>query len=110
MFQELSRDERLLLLRFVCAFAWTDLEIKDGERKFVARLMHRMQLSPEDRAEVDGYLHVAPSPESTNPRLIPREHRRVFIDAVRALIYADGDVDIEERERFGKLQAALSAD
>jgi hypothetical protein len=33
MFQELSRDERLLLLRFVCAFAWTDLEIKDGERR-----------------------------------------------------------------------------
>jgi uncharacterized tellurite resistance protein B-like protein len=107
MFEKLTRDDRMLLLRFVCAFAWTDLEVKAGERKFVARLMDRMQLSPEDRAEVNGYLHVAPSPEATNPKLVPREHRRTFIDAVRALIYADGDVDAEERERFEKLRAAL---
>jgi uncharacterized tellurite resistance protein B-like protein len=110
MFDQLSRDERMLLLRFVCAFAWTDLEIKEGERKFVTRLMDRMQLPAEDRAEAEAYLHVAPSPEATNPKLVPPEHRRIFIDAVRALIYADGSVDAEERERFEKLQAALSAD
>jgi hypothetical protein len=40
--------------------------------------------------------------------LVPREHRLLFIDAVRALIYADGSVDAEERERFERLQAALS--
>jgi uncharacterized tellurite resistance protein B-like protein len=108
MFEQLSRDDRLLLLRFVCAFAWTDLEIKDGERKFVQRLMDRMQLSADDRKEVEGYLHVAPSPESTNPKLVPPEHRRIFIDAIRALIYADGEVDTEERQRFEQLQAALS--
>ena len=108
MFEQLSRDDRLLLLRFVCAFAWTDLEIRDGERKFVERLMERMQLSAEDRAEVAGYLHVAPSPEATNPKLVPREHRRIFIDSVRALIYADGEVDTEERDRFEKLRAALT--
>ncbi len=108
MFEQLSRDDRLLLLRFVCAFAWTDLEIRDGERKFVERLMERMQLSAEDRAEVAGYLHVAPAPETTNPKLVPREHRRIFIDSVRALIYADGEVDTEERERFEKLRTSLS--
>jgi uncharacterized tellurite resistance protein B-like protein len=108
MFEQLSRDDRLLLLRFVCAFAWTDLEIRDGERKFVERLVQRMQLSAEDRAEVAGYLHVAPAPGSTSPALVPREHRRVFIDSVRALIYADGEVDAEERDRFERLRAALS--
>jgi uncharacterized tellurite resistance protein B-like protein len=108
MFEQLSREDRLLLLRFVCAFAWTDLEIKDGERKFVQRLMDRMQLSAEDRKEVEGYLHVAPSPESTNPSLVPLAHRRIFIDAIRALIYSDGEVELEERARFEKLQAALS--
>jgi uncharacterized tellurite resistance protein B-like protein len=108
MFEQLSRDDRMLLLRFVCAFAWTDLEIRDGERKFVERLMERMQLSGDDRAEVEGYLHVAPSPETTNPKLVPAEHRRLFIDSVRALIYADGEVDSEERDRFEKLRAALS--
>ena len=108
MFEELSRDDRMLLLRFVCAFAWTDLTIAEGERKFVQRLMDRMLLSAEDRAEVEGYLHVAPAPESTNPKLVPPAHRRVFIDSVRALIYADGEVDAEERASFDRLQAALN--
>jgi uncharacterized tellurite resistance protein B-like protein len=108
MFEELSRDDRMLLLRFVCAFAWTDLEIRDGERKFVQRLIDRMQLSSDERAEVLGYLHVAPSPEATNPKLVPREHRRMFIEAIRGLIYADGEVDAEERQRLEKLKAALS--
>jgi hypothetical protein len=51
---------------------------------------------------------VAPAPGATNPERVPKEHRRVFVEAVRALIYADGDVDDEERERFEKLRAALS--
>jgi uncharacterized tellurite resistance protein B-like protein len=110
MFENLSRDERMLLLRFVCAFAWTDLEIHQAERQFVERLIARMELSAEDRAEALSYLHVAPSPEATNPKLVPKEHRRVFIEAVRALIYADGDVDDEERERFEKLKVVLSGD
>jgi uncharacterized tellurite resistance protein B-like protein len=108
MFEQLSREHRLLLLRFVCAFAWTDLRIQEGERRFVERLMDRLQLSPEDRAEALGYLHVAPSPESVSPKLVPLEHRRIFVDAVRALIYADGEVDLEEREHFERLRAALS--
>ena len=108
MFEQLSRDDRMLLLRFVCAFAWTDLQIHVGERKFVERLIERMQMSSNDRAEALGYLHVAPSPEATNPNLVPLEHRRLFIDSVRALIYADGEVDTEERERFEKLRKALS--
>jgi hypothetical protein len=108
MFEQLSRDERMLLLRFVCAFAWTDLRIHDGERKFVERLIGRMQLSSDDRDEALAYLHVAPSPEATNPKLVPQAHRQVFIDAVRALIYADGEVDPEERDRFEKLRVALS--
>jgi uncharacterized tellurite resistance protein B-like protein len=110
MFEALSHGDRMLLLRFVCAFAWTDLEIKDGERKFVQRLMDRMQLSKDDRSEVESWLHVAPAPETTNPKLVPREHRRVFLDSVRALIYADGEVEAEERDRFERLREALSRD
>lgn len=110
MFEDLSRDDRMLLLRFVCAFAWTDLTIHDGERTFVERLIQRLQLSNEDRTEALAYLHVAPSPETTNPKLVPHEHRRIFVESVRALIYADGDVDPEERDRFEKLKTALSAD
>ena len=56
MFENLSRDDRMLLLRFVCAFAWTDLEIHQGERQFVERLIGRMELSADDRAEALSYL------------------------------------------------------
>jgi uncharacterized tellurite resistance protein B-like protein len=108
MFERLSREHRLLLLRIAIAFAWTDLRIQDGERKFVERLIGKLQLSAEDRAEVEQYLHVAPAPETTNPALVPVEHRRLFVESVRALIYADGEVDVEERERFERLKAALS--
>ena len=107
MFERLSREDRLLLLRFVCAFAWTDLEIRASERKFVERLMDRLALDADDRREVEGYLHVAPAPEDVNPALVPAEHRRAFIEAVRALVYVDGAVDAEEREQFEKLKAAL---
>jgi len=109
MFDSLSRDERLLLLRFVCAFAWTDLEVSERERAFVERLVGRLELDGEDAEEVDGWLHVAPAPGSVDPKAVPLEHRRAFIEAVRALIYADGSVDPEEREQFDKLRSALSA-
>lgn len=109
MFDALSRDERLLLLRFVCAFAWTDLEVTPRERAFVERLVKRLGLDAEDAAEVESYLHVAPSPGSVSPKLVPLEHRRAFVESVRGVIYADGRVDPEEREQFAKLEAALSS-
>jgi len=108
MFDALSREERLLLLRFVCAFAWTDLEVTPRERAFVERLVKRLRLEGDDAEEVAGYLHVAPAPGSVSPSAIPVEHRRAFVESIRGVIYADGRVDPEEREQFEKLQAALS--
>jgi uncharacterized tellurite resistance protein B-like protein len=107
MFAELSREDRLLLLRFVCAFAWTDLEVRDSERRFVRRLVDRLELDADDARQVEEWLAIAPSPQSVDPARIPAAHRRVFVDAVRALIYADGSVDAEEREQLDKLKAAL---
>jgi uncharacterized tellurite resistance protein B-like protein len=105
----LSRDERLLLIKFVCAFAWTDLEIRDGERRFVERLMHRLELDESDRSQAEHWLHVAPSPSDVDPSRVPVEHRRTFVEAVRAVIYADGNVETEEREQLERLRAALGA-
>ncbi|HVU00638.1 MAG TPA: TerB family tellurite resistance protein [Polyangiaceae bacterium] len=109
MLDRLSREDRLLLLKFVCAFAWTDLEITDAERRFVKRLVERAGLSPEDAARVDGWLAVAPAPSEVDPRNVPKEHRRVFLDAVRAMVYADGKVEEEERQNLDRLKAALES-
>ena len=109
MLEKLSDDDRLMLLKFVCAFAWTDLTVTEGERRFVERLMNKMHLSDDDRATVEGWLEVAPPPNAIKPELVPPEHRRVFVEAVRALIYSDGEVDVEERERFEKLKRSLQS-
>lgn len=107
MLDKLSRDERLLLMKFVCAFAWTDLEIRDAERNFVHRLVKRLELDDADREQVEEWLSVSPAPSSMDPARIPAEHRRTFLEAARAVIYSDGEVDAEEREQFDKLKNAL---
>ena len=104
---QMTRDERLLLLKVVCAFAWVDLEIKQGERNFIRRLVRRFALDAEDAAQVDAWLEVAPSPGSVDPARVPADHRQAFLEAARAVIYADGDVDTEEQLELEKLRAAL---
>ncbi len=108
MLDALSSEERLLLMKFVCAFAWTDLEIRDAERRFVERLANRLELGKDEREQVEQWLHVAPAPGEVDPSLVPPEHRRAFIESVRALIYVDGEVDPDEREQFERLRNALS--
>ena len=68
----LGREERLRLLRFVASFAWADLTVRDEERAFVARLMQRMALDPEDARAVAGWLAVPPSPLFDGPRRTAR--------------------------------------
>jgi uncharacterized tellurite resistance protein B-like protein len=104
---ELSKEDRLLLLRFVCAFAWTDLEVRESERRFIRRLVSRLELDADDARQVEEWLTIAPSPQSVDPGRIPAAHRRVFLDAARAIVYADGEVEAEEREQLDRLKAAL---
>ena len=44
----LPHEDRLHLLRFVCSFAWADLEIADSEREFVTALVDRLDLDDAD--------------------------------------------------------------
>jgi len=107
MLDDMDKDQRLLLMKFVCAFAWTDLEIRDSERNFVHRLANRLELDDADREQVEEWLSVSPAPSSIDPSRIPAEHRRTFLEAARAVVYADGEVDSEEREQLDKLRNAL---
>jgi tellurite resistance protein len=110
MFDKLSGPDRLLLLKFLCAFAWADLEVSEKERRFVTGLVSRLGLAPDEATEVNGWLDVAPSPGSVDPKQIPREHRKLFLDAIRAVVYADGKVDPDERANLDQLRAALETD
>jgi uncharacterized tellurite resistance protein B-like protein len=96
--RELTREERLLLMRFVCSFAWADFEVKPEERELVARLIHRLKLDEEEERQVAQWLESPPSPESVDTQLVPRAHRMTFLRAVESTITVDGEVSPEERE------------
>jgi len=104
---ELDRNERLQLMKFVCSFAWADLEIQPEERRFVARLIRRLSLDDEETEQVEGWLKLPPRPESVDPTQIPAEHRRLFVDSIRGIIEADGEIAREERENLALLEMLL---
>jgi uncharacterized tellurite resistance protein B-like protein len=106
---QMSRDERMLLLRFACDFAWADQQIRDQEKHFVVRLMRRFRLDESDNAQVEEWLAAPPAAESVDPSAIPADLRETFLEAARAVIFADGEVGDEERERLERLEAALAS-
>lgn len=103
MLSQLTRTERLRLVRFVCSFAWADLEINDAERDFVHDLIRRLDLDENEAAQVQGWLTVPPAPEEVDPMEIPVEHRKVFLDTMLALVAADGELADAETESFNLL-------
>jgi len=93
-------------MRFVCSFAWADLEVKPEERELVARLIRRLQLDDEEKRQVFQWLESPPPPESVDPKLVPRAHRMKFLRAVESTVTVDGEVSVEERNSllvFAKL-------
>lgn len=109
MLDQLDRADRLRLMKFVCSFAWADLEVQEAERGFVARLVAKMDLDEEETEQVETWLQVPPPVEELDPNEIPRSHRQIFLDAVRQLIEVDGRIDPEELENF-ELLAQLIVD
>jgi uncharacterized tellurite resistance protein B-like protein len=108
MLDSLDRSERLRLMKFVCSFAWADLEIRPEERVFVAGLIERLELDTEEAKQVEGWLKLPPRPESVDPTKIPAEHRQLFIEEIRGVIEADGEVADEERENLDLLEMLVS--
>lgn len=107
MLDALNREERLQLMRFVCSFAWADLEIRPQERDFIIKLITRLELNEDETAQVAGWLQVPPRADDLDPEDIPREHRKLFLDAAKAMILSDGSVEEVEAENLIILDALL---
>ena len=105
--KKLSSEDRLRLMKFVCSFVWADLEVKESERKFVTRMAKRLHLDASESALVQAWLQVPPRAEDVDPTTIPREHRQMFLDTIRDVITADGEVDKEEWENLALFEALL---
>jgi hypothetical protein len=106
MLDQLSREDRLRLMKFVCSFAWADLEIQPEERTFVAGLIERLELQ-EDRPQIEKWLRSPPPPEEVDPTRVPRAHRELFLQAVKGVISADNVVDEAESENLELLEQLL---
>ena len=105
--QELSREDRLRLLRFVCSFAWTDLQVSEEERDFVRRLVDRLQLSAEDRARVGKWLERPPDPDDVDPADVPVSHRELFLQMARSVVATDGRLEPGERDSLAIFEELL---
>ena len=110
MLDELEPEDRLTLMRFVCSFAWADLEIAPGERALVAQLMEQLELDAEEKEMVADWLSYPPAPEDVDPTQIPNEHRSLFLKAIEQMVAADGVIEEEERENLALFRMLLSGD
>jgi uncharacterized tellurite resistance protein B-like protein len=109
MFHSLAREERLRLMKFLCSFAWADLEVQSEERDFVRRMVTRLGLRPEEAAQVDAWLQVPPRIDDVDPSEIPLEHRKLFLDTLRELVLADGSIDEQEQASLALLEDLFAA-
>jgi uncharacterized tellurite resistance protein B-like protein len=108
MLKQLSKEDRLQLMKFVCSFAWADLEIQDSERKLVHKLVRKLKLDADEKRQVDEWLELPPTAEELDPTQIPREHRKLFLQTAREMIEADGEVAEEEAENLELLEQLLA--
>ena len=100
MLDALNKEDRLQLMRFVCSFAWADLEIADAERDFIVKMVVRLGLDEEEQEQVAQWLEVPPRADDLDPADVPKEHRQLFLDAAKAMILSDGSVEDVEAENL----------
>jgi uncharacterized membrane protein YebE (DUF533 family) len=100
MLDALNKEDRLQLMRFVCSFAWADLEIADAERDFIVKMVVRLKLDDEEQEQVAQWLEVPPPADDLDPADVPKEHRQLFLDAAKAMILSDGSVEDVEAENL----------
>jgi len=105
--KELPKEDRLKLMSFVCSFAWADLEIQDGERDMVRKLVSQLGLEEDEASQVEEWLKVPPRAEDLDPNDIPIEHRQLFLNIALQMVGADGVVDSAEMENLSLLEQLL---
>ncbi|MEN0064766.1 MAG: TerB family tellurite resistance protein [Myxococcota bacterium] len=106
-FGDLDKSDRLRLMRFLCSFAWADLEVQDAEKSFVHRTVEKLGLDEEETSKVEQWLKLPPLPEEVDPTDIPVEHRQMFLNILLQLVGADGRVDSKEMETLALFERLL---
>lgn len=104
---QLDRKDSLRLLKFVCTFAWTDLQVQPQERDLVMRIAGRLGVTGKDLAQVQQWLAMPPKADEVDPASVPKQHRELFVHAAEWAIKADGKVVPAERDAMQLFRALL---
>lgn len=107
MYDNLSEDDKILLVAFVCSFAWADLEIAEKEREFVRDLVGRLGLDAEAADKAEGWLDQPPNEDEVDPFAIPNEHKRLFLKTVVEMVGADDVLDRMEIESYAVFEELI---
>lgn len=84
------------LVQLACVAAWSDLDVAAEERAVVLELAADLALGPRSMAKVQSWLDGPPP--YLDPQAIPPQHRTAFLEALRAVIRADGRIERAECE------------
>ena len=107
MTKRLGKEDRLRLMKFLCSFAWADLRVHETEKTFIRKMVKKLSLDEAEAADVERWLKVPPPADEVDPQDIPLEHKRLFLESVRGIILADGEVDPNERINLSLLEELL---
>ena len=108
-FNDLNHTEKLDLVRFVCTFAWADLDIAEPERKFVCELVERLGLPDEAVEQAISWLDFPPNEDEVDPNMVPDAHRKLFLDVALEMVGADGVADVMEIENYALFKLLMGA-
>ena len=105
-FSDLSTEDRRKLLRLVCSFAWVDHDVDPDERKFILKLIERMDLSELDRRDAIAWLDEQVTAEELAGAVhdVPDAHKRLFVDMARELIKSDNTIADDEAQELALLE------
>lgn len=99
----LSSEEKLQIMRFICAFAWADLKVVTAEKHFIEQFASVLELTESEKISVNSWVKHPPRPEEIDPFGIPHHLRETIISAAKAISMVDGDFDPKESELLNLL-------
>lgn len=101
---QLSKADRLQVLRFAASFVWADLEVRAPERRFLSHLADELAV---DRTELPRLLALPPTAEEIDPASVSRAAAVAVRSAALRAIASDGHVDAAEMTMFELLDDLL---
>ena len=105
---ELSPSERMNLMKFVCSFVWTDLNVSQSERDLVMRMCGSLKLNEDETSQVKKWLELPPPIDEVDPTAVPSEHRQMFLTTLDMVVKADGKIVPAESESLQLFKDLMS--